>query len=165
MSDNILYYEKHPMTKWSWLICAPFILLFLGIAYVQLIIEKPVGTNPMSDTGVIIFTIIFGVIVPVGLILIRGEVLVTAEAVRIRLLPLYKKTIKAESIQDIKLVEVKALQQFGGWGIRWNGKWGFILRGNSGIEIMLKNGSSFVISSRQSTELFHSVQQLIKTDH
>jgi len=161
--QDIIFKEKQYFPKWTWIIVIVITLLFWGIFYVQIVLGKEVGTNPMSDIGVVIMTIIFGVIFPLLSLFIGVEILGTKKEIIIRINPFYKKRISLEDITKINHIEVNPVQQFGGWGIRWNGqKLGYIFEGNSGIEIYLKNGKSYVISSKKSEQLFGALEDILK---
>lgn len=166
MSDQgIIFKEKQYLPKWVWIIVIMISLLCWGIFYVQIVLGKEVGDHPMPDIGVVIMTIIFGIILPLLFLYISIEVQVTKKGILIDIKPIYKKTFSLDHIMKINLIEVKPIQQFGGWGIRWNGqKLGYIFEGNSGIEIDLKNGKSYVISSKKSEQLYSVIEGLLKAN-
>ena len=78
------------------------------------------------------------------------RVSVTAERVEIRLGFLGLRLLRVH-LPDIESVEIRTfspLGDFGGWGIRYNGKqWAFFLRGTSGVSLRVKNGKEWIIGS------------------
>lgn len=165
LKDDLIYHEKHSLPKWTWFIMVPLVLLFWGIAFVQVGLGIEVGNRPMSDGGTIAMAIIFGLLFPVMFLLMRGEVKVTREAIMITFSPLYRKRIELSSIKKIEKVGLKPLREFGGWGIRWNGmKWGFILDGDGGVEITSPPNKIYVISSRHAGELYKILEENLKRD-
>jgi len=158
--EGVLYEEKHSMPKWSWIIIILLIFVFWGIVIVQLGLGIQVGNNAMSDGEAIVAALIFGFLIPAMLLLIRGEVKVTNESVIVSLTPLYRKSFEIKSIKKIEQLEIKPLREFGGWGIRWNGaKWGFIMEGNGGVEIITNQNKIFVVSSKNAPELFRILEE------
>lgn len=165
ISNEILYHEKHTGPKWIWIIIITLFLLFWGIAFVQLVFGQEIGNNPMSDNVVLLNAFIFGLFFPIMLLLMRGEVTVSREAVIIKFTPFYKKTIEVKNISKMEQAEIHVIQNFGGWGIRWNGmKWGFILDGKNGIELFTNNGNIYVISSKNTTMLYQSIEENLNTN-
>ncbi|MEW9701870.1 DUF6141 family protein [Paenibacillus sp. SI8] len=74
MSDNAkLFHEKQYFPTWIWIIIIIPTLLFWGVAYVQLVLDKRVGTHPMPDIGLIIMTLLFGFLIPMLFLVMRGE--------------------------------------------------------------------------------------------
>ncbi|MDF2668923.1 MAG: hypothetical protein K0R67_1229 [Paenibacillus sp.] len=160
---EILYKEIQRLPKWTWIFFLLPAFLFWGIAYVQIILGKTVGNNPMSDTGVVIMALLFGILLPALLLYMKAGIVVTRQEIIISLLPIFRKKISLDAISDIKMVGIKPIQEFGGWGIRWNGKKsGLILSGDKGIEIHFKNANPFVISTKNAEQLFNTVKSNIK---
>lgn len=157
MSNDIRYEETHTLPRWTWIICAVFVIFFWGIVYVQLGLSKPVGSKPMSNVGVVVFACIFGLILPLLLVLIRIRIQVGKDTLIIRIIPFYRKTFELQRIQLLTIEEVNPLKQFGGWGIRLNGEAvGYIFNGTGAIKLKLIDGSTYVISSNNPVD-FHRV--------
>ncbi|XID94889.1 DUF6141 family protein [Paenibacillaceae bacterium WGS1546] len=158
-NKTIVYKEKQSLPKWTLVIILIFALFIWGIALTQFITGIPVGNQPVSDTGMIVFTLIFGVFFPLLLLSMKGQVMIDTCSVVIRLTPIYKKVIDFQQIQSVTLTKVKPIEQFGGWGIRWNGKkWGLILEGDEGVEIVLKSGQVIVIASKTPEKLLKAIE-------
>lgn len=121
-NNQILYKEVQRLPRWTLVLFITPALLFWGIAYVQIVLGKTVGNNPMSDTGVIIMALLFGLLMPAMFIFSKAKIIVTKEQIILSLLPIFIKKIQFDEIEDIKQIGIKPIQEFGGWGIRLNGK-------------------------------------------
>jgi hypothetical protein len=87
--------------------------------------------------------------------LIKYKIELNNERLLIGLLPFYKKKIGLDEIGSCKVVSINPLLEFGGWGLRFNGqKVGLMVKGNKGIEIILKNKEIYVIASERMEELY-----------
>ncbi|GGG13767.1 hypothetical protein GCM10010916_33360 [Paenibacillus abyssi] len=90
----------------------------------------------------------------------KARIVITKHEMIISILPIYKKSIILESITYIKQIGIKPIQEFGGWGIRWNGKkQGLIMQGDEGVEIGISNGKSLVISSRNAEKIYNALNE------
>lgn len=129
------------------------------LAFIQLILRKEVGTKPLTDEAVMAMLVVFGILLPIGISLVKGRIIITESRIKVSLLPFYYQSILLESIEQTKIVQIDPIQ-FGGRGIRWNGrKWGFILQGAEGVELELTQGIPLVISSHNSTQLFRALNE------
>jgi hypothetical protein len=164
-NNQILYKEVQRLPRWTLIFFISPALLFWGIAYVQIVAGKTVGNNPMSGTGVIIMALLFGLLMPAMFIFSKVKIIVTKQQIIISLLlPIFRMIIQFEKIEGIKQIGIKPIQEFGGWGIRFNGKkWALILEGNEGIELQLNNAKPFVISTKNGDKLFNAVKENLKT--
>lgn len=58
-----------------------------------------------------------------------------------------------KEIESIELIEYKALVDYGGWGIKWNGEnWSYTTGGNQGILIKTKD-KKFLLGTQHPTEV------------
>ncbi|GAA0358723.1 DUF6141 family protein [Bacillus horti] len=161
-SKKIIYKEKQYLPKWIYFIILPFAFLVWGIALVQFITGEPVGNRPMSDTGLIIFTAIFGVLLPLAFMTMKAQVTIYSHSMTIGLTPIFRKKIDFQDIQSVAHTKISPIKEFGGWGIRWNGaKWGLIVEGKEGIEILLRSGSIFVVTSKSPEKIIQVYSSLI----
>jgi len=122
------------------------IIFFSGIVYRQLVMGKPFGPYPVTDSGLIVLSLLF--IVPVTvLFFIKFKVTVGRDGICYKMIPmgLFKYKI---SRQQIKSFSVET------------GKQG---RSNktSGLKVVLKNKKSIFLPSLNPDELFRSVKQMM----
>src|SRR5262245_32433855 len=106
--------------------------------------------------------VVLGVTLVVALLLysMRLSVQVDAEAVRIRFLPVWKKTIPLGDIVHWEAHTYRPLLEYGGWGIRYApfGKgWAYNVHGNQGVQLELTNGKRILVGSQRAEELARAI--------
>jgi hypothetical protein len=59
------------------------------------------------------------------------------------------------SIEEISVINLNAINDFWGWGLRYSSKygWGYILNGESGLFIKLKSGKKITFTITNKDEL------------
>ncbi len=119
--------------------------------YQQVYRGIPFGDNPMSNTGLVIFTLfVFGLIALFAKMRLTTEI--DEKEIRMRFFPFTKKTVKWE---DVKSAEVIKYGFVGGWGIRLWTPYGTVYntQGKIGLAIELKDGNKFLIGTQKKKEL------------
>lgn len=155
--ENVIYREIQRPRQWWYILIIIFLVCTTWYGAVrQLIFEKPFGTNPASDTGMLIILVLAGVLFPIFLISLKMETFVKKDGIYVRFFPLHLKP-KRFSFEDIKTQEAiyyKPIREYGGWGIRWgrNGK-AYSISGNLGLQLTFKNGKKLLIGSQNPKEL------------
>lgn len=110
----------------------------------------------MSDMGLIIFTLIpFGIIFLFWYMKLETEI--DEKEIRIRFIPLVKKTFRWEDIRTAAVVEYK----FVGYGIRLFTSYGTVYntKGDMGLAIELKNGEKILIGTQKASELTKKIEK------
>lgn len=143
--------EVQRFTQW-W-----FWLILLGIGgvavygiYKQLILGEPFGDNPMSNPGLIAFSVlIFGTIAFFLFVNLKTEI--DDKEIKIAFIPFAKKTV---SWKDVKKAEI-VNYGFVGYGVRMSSKYGTVYnaKGNKGLAIELNNGRKLLVGSQKVDEL------------
>lgn len=155
-----MFKEEQKFTQWwLWLILLGIGLMPIYGIYKQLILEEKFGNRPMSDLGLIIFSVfIFGFIAMFLFIRLKTEI--DENEIRMNFFPFTKR--KA-SWKEIKNVEIVNYGFVGGWGIRLGTKYGTVYntKGNKGLAIELTNGKKFVIGTQKETELNATVEKYV----
>ena len=154
----LTFNEKQKFTQW-WLW---FILIAVGVSpligiYTQLIQKKPFGDSPLTDTGLIIYTItIFAIIILFLALTLRTKI--TIKGIQMNYFPFVKKEILWT---EIKTAEVVNYGFVGGWGMRWGTAYGTVYntKGNKGLAIALHNGKTFVIGTQKEDEMKTMVEK------
>lgn len=149
---KIEFKEEQKFTQWwLWLILIAIgVLPFIGVYY-QLIIGEKFGTIPVSNLGLLVFSIfIFGIIALFGFMRLKTEI--NQNGIRMEFFPFVKKHVSWEEIKSAKIVNYGFV---GGWRIRFGTKYGTVYntKGNKGLAIKLKNGKKFLIGTQKETEL------------
>jgi hypothetical protein len=153
MATRILFEEKQKFTqKWLWLILLGVNFLFFYAFLSQVFFDRPLGNNPVSDTGL-------GIIMAVSLLLtliflsFRLDTKVQENGIYVRFFPIHLnfRHFSWEDIKSAKLRKYSAITEYGGWGIRYGfGKSGkaYNISGNSGLQLELKNGQKLLIGTQ-----------------
>ncbi len=143
---------------WIWLI----VIFACGLPFIifiqQIIFEKTIGDNPMSDSAVI-----FSLIIPVIFLLLfyamQLKTEITRDTLSFRFVPFVKRTIPWKDMETFKVINYGFV---GGYGVRLTMKYGTVynVRGKEGLFVKLKNGKTFIIGTQKPKELEKAIQQL-----
>jgi len=136
---------------WLWMLLIGIGLIPIYGIYKQLIIGQSFGDKPLSNQGLIAFTIILFLVIGLfGLIRLKTEI--DHSEIRMSFNPFVKKKVK---LNDVKTMKVVNYGFVGGWGIRLWTKYGTVynIKGNKGLSITLKDGNKFIIGTQKETEL------------
>ncbi|MGB5360754.1 MAG: phosphoethanolamine transferase domain-containing protein [Eudoraea sp.] len=158
---KIEFKEEQKFTQWwLWLILIGIGLLPIYGIYKQLILGEQFGDNPMSDLGLIIFTVfVFGLIAMFWYMRMITEI--DQNEIRMSFFPFVKKRVKWKEIKNAEVVNYGFV---GGWGIRLCTKYGTLYntKGNKGLAIELLNGKKFLIGTQKETELTEIIKKAIR---
>ena len=154
-----LFTEKQKFTQW-WLW-----LLLLGIGmiptigiYKQFIIGEEFGSKPMSNVGLILFSVfIYPLIAFFYLLQLKTKI--TSEEISFTFFPLASKKVNWKDVSGVKIVNYGFV---GGWGVRLWTKYGTVYntKGKIGLAIELKNGKKFLIGTQKETELKNVLREI-----
>lgn len=166
---HFLFYEEQRFRQpWLWALLGITALLVLSMfsygLYQQLILGKPWGDQPMSDTALVTVTIlVWGV---QGLILwllfsMTLKVGVDSTSVYIHFTPFTKRTIPLSDIRHCEARTYSPLLEYGGWGIRygWRAGMAYNAMGDRGVQLELKDGKKVLIGSQRAEELSAAIQR------
>jgi len=144
---------------WLW-----FILILMGILpligiYKQLILGEKLGDNPMSDISLLIFSIIMFSLVGLFLIM-KLKTSIDKNGINMYFFPFIKKSVDWQQIKNVKVINYGFV---GGWGIRLWTKYGTVynVKGDKGLEIVLKSGKKFLIGTQKETELSTIIEKMM----
>lgn len=154
----LTFKEKQKFTQWwLWLILiAVGASPFIGV-YTQYLQKKTNGETPLTNTALILYTIIIFALIILFLVLtLKTEI--TSKGIHMNYFPFAKKEILWK---DIKTAEVVNYGFVGGWGIRWGTAYGTVYntKGNKGLAITLHNGKTFVIGTQKEEDLAKVVEK------
>ncbi|MBS3946291.1 MAG: hypothetical protein KGZ42_12380 [Melioribacter sp.] len=170
-SEKALFFEEERFNqKWNLFlitpVCTGFILFQLYSLYSQLVWKKPVGSDPLSDTWLIVMSFL---VIPLMIFLIwlfsvtKLTVQVDSEKILIRFYPMAKREVLINDIDSFEIKEFNPIIDFGGWGLRYSIRWkttGYIMKGKVGVHIHLKNRKNLLISSERANELFRVLKEI-----
>lgn len=151
--------------KWLWAIIIFFPAFSLYGIYEQIIMGNPIGNQPMSDTGLIWFTVLIGFGLPYLFFSIKLKTRVSEQGLHYQFFPIHLKdrVIFFEDISSFKARKYSPLKEFGGWGIRWGfeGK-AYNVSGAEGLQLVLKNDIKILFGSQKSKELEKAMKKASK---
>jgi hypothetical protein len=143
---------------WIWLILIPIGILPIFGIYKQLILGQKFGDNPMSDLGLIIFSVFFFLLIGLSFIT-KLTTMIDKDGIKMIFFPFTKKRVDWNEIKNAKIVNYGFV---GGWGIRLWTKYGTVynMKGNKGLSIELKNGKKFLIGTQKESELKYVIEKI-----
>lgn len=147
--------------KWLWVLLGATSLVMIGIfadAWVtQLVLKRPWGDRPMSDTA-LVATGAFSILAAVGFLFLfyrlRLVTEVRKDGILIHFWPLARKRIDFAAIRSCRVVTYHPIRDYGGWGIRYGRKGkAYNVSGNQGVELVFAEGKPLLIGSQRPEEL------------
>ena len=161
MPEELEYYERQKIPWWMILIIAFINIPFITGCIVQLGMGKPWGDKPMSDTMLIIVTVLIALFT-IGSSFMRLDTVINKEGVYEQMFPIQLKFgfTPWSFISDVSLK--KNLWGYGGWGIRYNGfgEKSYNINGNNVIQLTLMNGKKVFIGTRKPKEVADFLSKL-----
>jgi hypothetical protein len=115
-----------------------------------------------SIMGLICLTLILSGILCVWAPYFTLHVKLTSQNLQLRFWPIKNKLIPASQITAWKIIEYRALKEYGGWGLRYSrkkGHWAYIMGGNQGVIISLANGEEVLVGSQQPAALVRALEK------
>ncbi len=155
---KILFKEKQKFTQWwLWLLLIGIGLIPLVGIYSQFILGEEFGDNPMSNKGLIIFSIFIYLIIYL-FYSIKLKTVISTDEIYFKFTPFLSQKVKKDDISSLEIVNYGFV---GGWGIRYGSKFGTVynIGGNKGLAIKLKNGKKFLIGTQKNKELERIVKE------
>lgn len=169
---RVLFSEEQRFTQW-WLrvililsllsVFAPFVY---GI-YLQEVLHKPPGENPMTTEGLIstgISTLILVGIIIVLFVYARLKTRITTEYVMVAFPPFFRKW-KKFSTAEIEKIEVRtyrAIREYGGYGVKRKIRYGqsYTVSGKTGLQLYLKDGKKVLIGTQKKQAMKYAMEKL-----
>ena len=150
----------------SWV---PVIVIFGIGLYQQLVLKKPWGNNPTSDTGLLIITAFVFLVMAVTTWLsftLRLITEITDEGLKYWFPPLINKvkTIPRSMISEFQVRKYNPIGEFGGWGIKvgtfGRGK-AYNVKGNMGLQLLLKNNKKILFGTQRPEALKSAMEKMM----
>lgn len=153
MSEQHYLYKENQYFRqwWLWIIFLLIFSVFLAGIYQQLIRGIPFGDNPMSNTGLIIATVLYALIM---LIFFRMGLttLIDEKGIYIRFFPFHLKYkfFGWDEIEKAYIRTYQPIREYGGWGLK-GGSMGlaYNVSGDKGLQLELKKGNKILIGTKQ----------------
>lgn len=159
---DALYREEQRFTQWFvWALLLGVLAIPTYGVYRQIIQERPFGSNPMPDTGLLIFFLItVGVCVFFWWIRLRTSI--SNEYIHIHYAPLVNKKI---FWRDVTQAEIVTYSPLIGYGLRIWTPYGTVynVKGRKGLFMILKNGKKVMIGTQRPREIEEVVRKVMKS--
>ncbi|MDA3953434.1 MAG: DUF6141 family protein [Bacteroidales bacterium] len=119
--------------------------------YQQVLLGKPWGNNPMSNSGLIITEVlVFAFSLWYWNIKLVVKVLDEGIYIKFLMMQFKYKLIEFNQIDTCKAIEYNAIKEFGGWGIKGiKHKKAYTTSGKFGVQLKLKNGNTVLIGTKK----------------
>ncbi len=152
---------------WVWCVILGSCAMILGIFGTGLVQQlgqgRPWGNQPMSDTGLIVTSLV-SVAITLGLVWLFLAMALTVEVrsdgLFIHLKPLKKRQVAYSEIAKVEAVRYRPIVHYGGWGIRRGRKgWAYNVHGDRGVRLDFHDGTHLLIGSQRSVELAAAIEK------
>jgi len=149
--------EKQSFRQWwLWLLLSPMLIIGIVLIVKQLILGEPVGSKPLSNTGVYFFLIFIASIVFLFLYL-RLNTKIDSQGISVSYRPFLKREHTWEAIDTVEVYNYG----FVGYGFRISKHgWIYNVGGNTGLKINLKSGKHYTVGTQKPEELKATLKEL-----
>ena len=192
MKGKILFSEQQKYRQvWHWLLFSalfitPGIILY-GVIQ-QIVFDKPWGDEPISNTGLLILFLVTFVLMTgvfVLLLMTRLEMMITYEKINVKMFPFHRsfRHYRWEDISEATVRRNVPVREFGGYGIRTGGGFGFkfdftgihlarkfnkatayTISGRDILQLLLKDGKKIMIGTQKANELEAAILKMERMD-
>lgn len=153
-------FEERQFSRQLWLLLLTGVIALASWAIVvqQIVRGEPVGENPMSDWGVVVLALLFGIGLPALILWMHVEIIVRTDGIAISVAPFTRRFIEPEEIAHFASRTVRPLRDYGGWGVRgFGGNRAYLMNGNTGVQLDLVNGDKVFLGSNRPEELENAI--------
>ena len=143
--------EQYFRQPWLWIVILFFPAFSLYGIYEQVMLGNPIGDKPLSDEGVISFSILVGLGLPVLFWFMKLKLRVSQQGLHYQFFPVHfkERLIPFEDISHYKARTYSPLKEFGGWGIRFGFESkAYNVKGDKGLQLELTNGRKVLFGSQ-----------------
>ncbi len=160
--EDKIFYEAQKFPLWLRLFLVFDVICFTCILpYAMLGGEQAASLYIGLTVGIVI-----SLAVAILFFIVKLETKVCSEGLYVRMFPLHIRFIKfsAEDLTHYYSRIYRPILEYGGWGIRYglgSGK-AYNLRGNKGVQLILKSGKKLLIGSQKPDELVKAIDSLMK---
>jgi len=155
-NDEVLFEEEQRFRQlWLILLVGIEVVIFWGIPVLQIVF---LPKEPLVLA--FIFWLLFGVILPVFMLVLKMTIKVYKDRIIISFFPIMRpKTIYLKDIEHDEARHYKPIAEYGGWGIRISLKYGkaYNVSGDMGVQLVLKDGKNILIGSQRAEEFAQAI--------
>lgn len=144
---------------WYWAIQIPALAALAYILFRQLVLGKPVGNHPASNTSLAIIALTLAMFV-VWFIKLELITEVRDHELAIRFRGLFvRRVIPLAEITHFEARTYRPIREYVGWGVRWGAAgMAYNVSGNRGVDLRLADGKSLMIGSQRPEEFALALQ-------
>lgn len=174
---SVLFKEEQKFKQpWMWLIIIPSAvgaIIFFGYAFnEQLLNSKPVGDNPLSDIGLIIFgSFIILLMIGITWLFYYMKLIIEIDKTGIHFsyppMIMKKKSILKPDIKSFNIREYHPIKEYGGWGVKQTSeKWGqaYNVSGKIGMQVFLKDGKKVLFGTQRPDAFYSAVVKMMDSE-
>ncbi len=175
--ERKLYFKEEQKFDQWWLkllMITVFVASVIPIIYLavdQVVFGKVHGNNPMSNTGIIIFTIAIVLIIGFSTMLVfllKLKTEIRNDGIHISFKPFVKhRFIKKEDILSWEVRKYNPVKEFGGWGYRFGTKKNgdaLNVKGDKGLQLYLKNFNKKLLIGTQRPDAIKRAMKKLMAD-
>lgn len=146
---------------WVWVLILLAIVIPWGAFIYQVVLGQPFGNTPSPDWILWAALFLFGIAFPAFLISLRLVIEVRDDELYVRFTPLRTRRIPYSSIARCEARTYRPLREYGGWGLRWGGKkgWVYSLSGNRGVQLEFSDGKRLLLGSHRADEVAEAIRK------
>jgi hypothetical protein len=170
-SVDAVFFEEQPLRNnplaYIALLGGLGVIGFFGCAVIQqLVLHRPFGDRPMSDTGLSIISALYMLIGVLLLYLFYGGGLTTEvrpSGLFVRYFPFHRRfqQIPLEGVRSCVSRVYRPIREYGGWGIRIGmAKKAYNVSGNRGVELEFEGGRKLLIGSSKPDQLASAIESI-----
>ena len=173
MRSKVYFQEEQKVDK-GWVkflmvgvAAASLLPIYYGLV-MQLTTGKPWGDKPMSDAGLVIFSVFMTLIIAGAMFLVfslKLKVKVLPDGIHINFFPFLKnRFISKDRIERYEIRKYKPIREYGGWGIRYSLKNGraYNASGNIGMQLYLFGGKKILIGTNRPDAFKRALDKLLR---
>jgi len=172
--SSIVYAENQPLTDQplAWILL-PSGLLLLGVAvyavFEQVVMGKSFGDQPLSDRSLVGFSLLYGGVgVLLLILLLKGRLIteVRSDGVFVRYMPFHRKFrhYAPSQIASAEARDYSPIRDYGGWGLRYSRQGlAYNVSGSRGVQLEFTNGRRLMIGSRHADTLASAIRSVMRS--
>jgi hypothetical protein len=163
MNSQILFSERQRFKQiWLWILSIGINGISLYGLIKQVFLGERFGDRPMSNIGVITFTI-FTISISLLLLNMRLDTTIKTDGIYVRFFP-FQRTFRFyawDKLNQAYVRQYSPMGEYGGWGIRgFRSNRAFNISGNMGIQLIMEDGRKFLIGTNKAAEVTETLRQL-----
>lgn len=147
--------------RWLWILV---VLLMIAVWVMSILWfgSETKQRSLSSDIIVIVSWVLVGACIPVLLLVMKLETEVRRDGLYVRLFPFHLefRRFAWPDVKESRARRYNPIREYGGWGIRWGrGGRAYNMRGDRGLQLVMKDGKRWLIGSQRADELAAAVDK------